>query len=416
MKRLINKNSLMVALTTACLAGLNSCGSKIKGDNSASNRLIPGTTPSKGNGDGDAEGKGCKLQEVDASFAAKGFKKIDINSIKLSTPDKESKSLCQYLRDYDNEVAIVQFSGVLCLSCQDEGKHFTEKLKNPGPHGNNIGHMVALTDLWEDFTATEFKDFMKKYAPQSIQAHDGDSKLWKYFSLDPLAPTRPTVLAFDRRGWSYLVNVEGTDPMTAYDAAVALFDKSKVDNVVQADIDAPDRPNEGDVEPIPTIAPDPNNPIPTPSVAPTPSGKQINLAGSQNFSMTDSSGAQTTLSQYFENNDYLVIDISQYNCTYCIQLANKHQSDTAFQTKMQSGKCKTLTTIPSSDMTSWGRKYSSGTFIGKTTKGVSSIRNVASAFGINFGGTPTVFMIDRQGKVVGQQVGGMPSQATSLCN
>ncbi len=36
-------------------------------------------------------------------------------------------------------------------------------------------------------------------------------------------------------------------------------------------------------------------------------------------------------------------------------------------------------------------------------------------FNVRIGGTPTVFVIDRQGQAVAEQVGGLPREVSSLC-
>jgi thioredoxin-related protein len=365
---------------------------------------------------------GCSQDELPADLKAKGFKRIDVNKLALKTPDNNSKSLCQFLTDSQNKTAIVQFSGVLCLSCQEEAKDFSAALGNKSASGNEIGHIVALTDFWEDFTKDEFKKFMTQYAPLAIEAHDPDITLWKYFSKDPSAPTRPTIVTYDRHGWAYIINSEDADPSKALSAAQILADKASADVQPQnpQPSEEPDVNDDQDWVPVPVPSPIPNpsvNPSPSPSVNPTPSpgNKPINLAGSKNVSLTDASGGKSDLQTYFENNDYLVIDLSQYNCVYCRQLASKHNSDSVFQSRMQNGKCKTLTVVPNGDLSSWIRAYPSSGFTGKTSRGISSLSGLASAYGVNFGGTPTVFMIDRTGKIMGQQVGGTPSQIASLC-
>lgn len=423
---------ILVAASVASVL-IHSCGSKLQTSPSVTPRTANAVDPSgSGNTNSDTATSltGCQLADLPANLKAKGFKKLDINKLELKTPDNQPKTLCKYLTENKNTTAIIQFSGVLCLSCQDEAKDFSSALRNASPTGNKIGHIVALTDFWEDFSKDDFKKFMTQYAPTAIEAHDPDIAMWKYFSKNPASPTRPTIVTYDRRGFAYIINSEDSDPSKSIEAAKILVESAPIDQVTPAkpDSDPNQEPNPSQddewvpVEPNPTTSPSPGPSVspspsqsPSPSVGPVPSQKPLALNSSQNIALTDGQGGRSDIATYFENNDYLVIDLSQYNCVYCRQMADRHEQDASFKAKMQNGKCKTLTVVPSSDLSAWMRAYPATSFSGKTSRGISSLSGLARAYNVSFGGTPTVFMIDRSGKVMGQQVGGTPSQIQSLC-
>ena len=403
------KVGLAVSLIGLALQG---CGSRLQDD-----PLAPSRKGFTRNVTGDVSGGGsgrCKLMTEDPELKAKGFEIVDVNVLKLKTADQYSKSLCDLLFDYDSYVALIQFSGVLCLSCQEEAKLFSQELKIAGPFSNKIAHVVALTDFISDYTEADFKDFMSRYAPHSIRTHDPEANLWRHFSQNPDMPTRPTVIAFNRSGLGYVVNSEGADPQKILLAARFLADSNS------AAPNAKNTPPGGSSPPNPIVpGPSPEKPAPVnpgPVIpAPGVGGKSIALSSAQNIALADAAGNSSTLTQYFENADYLVIDLSQYNCTYCKQLASKYQGDSAFQLSMNGTKCKALTVVPTRDLAAWVQSYPVATFMGKTSRGVASLQNIAAAFGVNFGGTPTAFVIDRQGRMVDQQIGATPAKVSSLC-
>ena len=386
--------------------GLSSCGARIE-------ETIDSTTPRSSSGfnsdDLKNEPSRCKLSEPSDDLKKVGFKKIDINQLSLESKDGSKKTLCDALLDIDANVMVVQFSGVTCLSCQEEGIHFTKALALSKVYGNQIAHSVALTDFYEDYTEEEFERFMTQYAPHSLRLHDPSIALWKYFSKDPLSPTRPTLVAYSREGWSYLINEEGQDIDQITKAANSLLTRvapSSLNNSRKPTDPAP-------VIPPPSVIPpaDEKPVVPTP---PAP-GQGLSLTATQNIDLKDGNGKSEKLSDYFGKNQYLVIDLSQFYCTYCKQLANKHQTDSAFQSRMSSNKCRMLTMVPNQDVASWVNAYPMSTFVGQQSRGVANLGSVASAFKVSFSGTPTAFIIDRNGKVVASQVGATPAIESQIC-
>ena len=392
---------------------LPACGSKI--DGGPSNRVqIKSTSDAIATG-----GNGsCTISAPQPALVAKGFTKQNINALTLTSQDGRTKSLCDNLVDMNSPVGIVQFAGVTCLSCQQEAQFFTSKLGLTQTYGNKNLHTGALTDLLTDYQESDFVRFMKTYAPQSLRMHDANTTLWRFFSADPNEPTRPTIIAYNRYGWSYIINTENRTADEILAAAQLLVEQSPAQN--------PNPPsNSGDQQPMPmpmptaqptampTSAPLPTTgPTPAPTAAPTKPAAALTAA--QNVALTGGASGDTVAS-YFGDNNYLIIDLSQYNCTYCRQLASQHQSDTKFQTAMQSGKCTALTVVPGSEISSWQRLYPTSTYAGRTSRGVASEGNFARAFSLDFNATPTVFMIDRTGKVVDSAVGEFPAKVSSLC-
>ena len=395
---------------------LSACGSQLPDSEKKSATASPSFDSSS---DATSSSGRCKLSAIPEELKIKGFSSTDINKLTLKTPDGQSRSLCDYLQDLSNETMMIQFSGVTCLSCIDEAKYFSNALQLRSPFGNKIAHLVAFTDLPEDYEDADYKKFMDTYAPQSIRAHDDEIKLWKFFSKDPAAPTRPTMLVINNRGWTFLVNEEGRTAEELYAAAEVLSAQKSSDILVDqesADIDANSSGgNVGSNQKPPPSPPPPAVPGTPPPGNTPPSGKPISLTAAQNFSIVNASGATETLSQYFEQNDYVLIDLSQFNCVYCKQLATKHNQSADFQKKMSSGKCKSITLVPTADLTNWIKSYALSTFVGKFSRSTASLSNVAKAFKVAFSGTPTVFMTDRKGNVVTSAVGAEPANLNTFC-
>lgn len=120
---------------------------------------------------------------------------------------KSTKSLCEVLEESGKTVAIFQFAGVFCISCQQEARQLRDELAS-SPYGKNIAHVVVLTDFFADFADDAFSGFMSRFAPNSIAVYD-EAKLWKYFSQDPSQPNRATIMAMDLDMNAVIYNEEG---------------------------------------------------------------------------------------------------------------------------------------------------------------------------------------------------------------
>jgi len=393
---------LIIFFTIVTFVG---CGSKMK-RTSQSGR----NADNRGLG-GDGTAKRCQMGSVTNEEKDQGFAVIDVNNKFLYSPDGVAKSLCDYIKDTDSKIAIFQFAGVTCLSCQVEAEDITQKMilttKYP-----DVSHIVALTDYREDYDEAMYGEFMKSYAPFSIRAHDSNIALWKYFSVNPNRPTRPTIAAIADNGLAYVINQEGDDPMRILDVVEAMVEKKSLDskptipgnNNEQPDIGNGDDGNDDD---------DGDDDGDNDDDGDDDGQKPLSLSTAQNQSIVNFEGKTKKITDIFDT-DFLVIDLSQYYCTYCHQLARSHESSTSYQKLMSGSKCKSITVVPNRDLANWHGDYPGNTFVGKNSYGGSTF-GFADAFGINFTGTPTVLVVNRAGKVVAQEVGGVPSEVQNLC-
>lgn len=129
--------------------------------------------------------EGSAVAKIDAS------KEMVYQSYKAKT----QVSLLDVLKASGKKAAIFQFAGTECLSCQDEAKEIEAKLA-VSAKGQDIAHIVVLTDFFKDYEASEFKAFMDKYAPKATAVYD-EAKIWKKYSKNPAAPSRATIMAMN---------------------------------------------------------------------------------------------------------------------------------------------------------------------------------------------------------------------------
>ncbi len=349
------------------------CGSQL-GRHSPS-----GYTPNK---DSDAIAGSCQIAQPTAEQAAKGYKSLNINDLSVLDAEKNSMSLCDFMKKNDLNVAVFQFAGVLCSSCQVEAQYFQGEFAKKT--FDKAKHVVVLTDYLEDYSEEQFQGFMTKFSPDSLRTHDPRAALWKALSINPKEPTRPTVVAVDNKGIGLLINQEGAAVEPIMDAVEDLAIPSSEDQ-------NPEEPAEEDDGLSP-----------------------LELSDEQNFSISDAAGKAMKLADVFKA-EYMIIDVSQFYCTYCKQIADAKQKDTEFQEMMAGTKCRFGIMLPTRDQSSWMGRYPASSFIGKTSFFTSSQGSIGPAFGVSISGIPHLFMIDRKGNVVDEQTGGMPAKVKTLC-
>lgn len=145
-------------------------------------------------------------------------------------------------------------------------------------------------------------------------------------------------------------------------------------------------------------------------------GTTVNLPQDRNLSLTTASGGTETLASVFKGS-YLVVDVSQETCGYCVTAANQLNSSASEQKMFDGTKCSHATLVPQSQLGGWlGRIGGQNGFAGKHSYGMQvGFGALASAFGINFQGTPAYMMLDAQGKVIAYEEGGMPAEVQQLC-
>jgi hypothetical protein len=135
---------------------------------------------------------------------------------------------------------------------------------------------------------------------------------------------------------------------------------------------------------------------------PTPVTPDVQLPAAKNFAVKGPKGNQ--ISSYFRG-EYLVIDLSQTDCTYCKQAAKELEQDKELQAIFTNSKCSRVTVVESiSGWTNIG--YGPNTFVGKNMAEYGPRpMSVAQKFGLSPNGIPYFFAIDRQGNVVSGSTG-----------
>ena len=169
--------------------------------------------------------------------------------------------------------------------------------------------------------------------------------------------------------------------------------------------------------PGPSPTPDPMpQPIPPPKPIPQPNPQQLtDLPSNFAVSLVGASGP-VKFSDLFTT-EYMIIDFSQVGCFYCTELAKKNERDSEFQRLVKGSKCRAATILPNGQVEDWiGAIGGSSTHGAKESFSYSKgLSGFGSLFGISVPTTPTVIIVDRTGKIIQKQVGGMPSQISSLC-
>lgn len=145
---------------------------------------------------------------------------------------------------------------------------------------------------------------------------------------------------------------------------------------------------------------------------------------SENFSQARLVGPgskETTLNEVFTS-QYLLINYSQIGCSYCVQHAMANNVDSELQKMMtNSPKCKGITVVDSTTLSSWTRQFDRDpnaptTFTGKTSYGYSGgATRFASLFKTSITGTPTIHLVDRTGKIVVADARSNPSAINQYC-
>jgi len=311
----------------------------------------------------------CDGREVPKKPLPPGYTYVDGNRLFVFNTKRQRTNLCQILKAKNKKVEIMQLAGITCLSCQRESVFISSELMN-----SNTGHSVVFTDFMEDYRDEDFSEYMGDYSKKgSSRFHDDQINLWKILSKNPKYPIRPTILIFAGNGVSYLYNSEGTEISDTIRDVVSGFGGDSLD-------------------PDPAPAPPPSNPL------------------KHDFALNSKK-----MSDVFTR-EFAVVDFSGYNCIYCRRMANNHNNDTAFQDMATNGKCDFITLVPQRDLVAWSQAYKD-TFVGSHSFSPEtlSLGEVSSLYGEKLRSTPTLLLIDRQGKVLDKGVGAMPRSVASTC-
>ena len=151
-----------------------------------------------------------------------------------------------------------------------------------------------------------------------------------------------------------------------------------------------------------------NPPTPSPPVSNLPA-----LAQGIDVQIVTHNGT-VKLGQYFTS-EYLLIDFSRLGCPPCVAMAKANQASSEFklQTTGES-KCRAATIVPQGTMSDWSAEIG-GESAKETIEFTGGHNGFAALFGTNISATPTVLLVDRQGKIVDQGIGDMPAKFYELC-
>jgi len=318
--------------------------------------------------------KDCQGNLVEQGELKPGYRYVDGNRLYVKNSDSKRVSLCDASKGH--KVMIFQLAGITCLSCQYESEFIVKDVVT-----KEVGHAVVFTDFREDYTESDFKDFMNRHAKESKRYHDENISMWKMFSADPAKPTRPTILVFGKEGVSFVYNSEGESIKGISEVASSLG-----------------------AQPLPPPDPEPG---PKPDTEPGPT--------LVDFEMQGVSGEQKALSEVFTK-EFALIDFSQTNCIYCKRSAKKFNEDDSFQSTVANGKCDFLTLIPTSDLSSWGGLFGQS-FVGKSSYApVEGTREAAAKFGFALRATPSFILVDRNGRLLDSRTGALPRSFFETCS
>lgn len=100
-----------------------------------------------------------------------GLSGIRGRDIKLYDSSRVQRSLCDLLLAQGKKTVVFQWAGVLCDTCQTESKQI-ESYIVASPHAADMIHVVVLDDKITDYTDADYQNFMAKFAPAGVRAHD----------------------------------------------------------------------------------------------------------------------------------------------------------------------------------------------------------------------------------------------------
>ncbi len=140
------------------------------------------------------------------------------------------------------------------------------------------------------------------------------------------------------------------------------------------------------------------------------------LTNEQDIDLKQSDGGSVKLSRLFEG-EYFIIDFSGASCSACVSLATSSNDDEDFKALFTGKKCSFAALISERDLKDWNDAIGGqNSFVGQRSYGLSmGHADAGKLFGIDVAAIPTVFMIDRNGKVVDSKEGELPDKASTLC-
>ena len=210
----MQKSPLRVFAAVVVMAILSSgCASKSSKTNGGGNPQPAGpqfgqqtggnTTTNPGIPTQTGAGLNCFGQPAAPAQSNVGSKLVDGNGLFIYVNEQPVR-LCDVLRMNNKKVAIFQFAGVDCLSCQDEAKATQAGLLSSG-NAASVMHVLAFTHKRGDFTPQDGQDFARKNAPSAVTGNDYEQKMWNFVN-----PTkRPATLIMNIDMQAVAVTNEG---------------------------------------------------------------------------------------------------------------------------------------------------------------------------------------------------------------
>lgn len=171
---------------------LVACGSKMPREIESGSAVL---APPPASADGTAATvAGCNGEQVTLSGKQKTY---DGKANRLLAAGGKPISFCDVLIASGKEAIVLQFAGVLCITCQEEAVYLSAAISRNSSRSSKIGHVIVFTDFYDDFSEEDYQNFMATYAVGSLRNHDDSIKYWKTFTTDPKNPTRPTFFAMN---------------------------------------------------------------------------------------------------------------------------------------------------------------------------------------------------------------------------
>lgn len=129
-------------------------------------------------------------------------------------------------------------------------------------------------------------------------------------------------------------------------------------------------------------------------------------------------GSPVKLSSMFKGK-YMLLDFSQAGCGPCGERAREMDQDTDLQAKLNGQVCSHATVVAADTVQDW-ISFTGGndTWTAKGSYEIASGNNIsraATAFSVNFIGTPTFILIDSTGKSVADGNGVPTNEINQYC-
>jgi hypothetical protein len=124
--------------------------------------------------------------------------------------DRQTKSLCDVVAGTGKKAAIFQFSGIDCISCQQEAVEFKKQLA-ADPSASQLAYVVVVTDFFDDVRDDRIENFKTTYASGASAVVFDEAAIWKRFSANPAMPNRTLMMAMNLDQQAVVINRKTED-------------------------------------------------------------------------------------------------------------------------------------------------------------------------------------------------------------